>query len=116
MSELKSSVSMYTDKPSKYPRRIPAVKIAVLDTSIDSRHPFISVALKTKRIPVARSFVKNNKSPEDSFGHGTHVANLLLDVAPDAELYVAKVTEERIIPPDHSIAEVSLEDRDSGWF
>ena len=83
------------------------MKIAVLDSGIDSKHPFIKAALATKRIQVARSFVNNSNSSEDSFGHGTHVTNLLLEVAPDAELYVAKVTEDGIIPTDHNIAKVS---------
>jgi subtilisin family serine protease len=108
IAELKSTVHTYIDRPSKYPRRIPAVKIAALDTGIDLKHPFINGALKSKRIQVARSFVNNDDSPEDSFGHGTHVTKLILDVAPDAELYIAKVAKEGNIPPDHNIAKVSL--------
>ncbi len=110
IADLKSAVDKHTKKPHGYLRGIPAVKIAVLDTGIDSDHPSIKGALKIKRIQMARSFVKNDKSPEDRFGHGTHVTQLLLDVAPDAQLYVAKVAEKETIPQDHNIAEVSFED------
>jgi subtilisin family serine protease len=108
MMELKSTLHTYIEKPSEGPRPLPAVKIAVLDTGIDSKHPFINGAMKTRRIKAAKSFVNTNSSTEDTFGHGTHVAKLLLDVAPEAELYVAKVAEEGILLLDHNISKASL--------
>jgi subtilisin family serine protease len=107
IANLKSTLHTYIERGSKYPRRIPAVKIAVLDTGIDLNHPFINGALKGGRIRLAETFVNNDSTAQDCFGHGTHVANLLLNIAPDAELYVAKVAEKENIPPDHNIAKVS---------
>lgn len=71
------------------------VKIAVVDTGIDSTHPDFA-----GRIVATKSFVSN--SAEDDNGHGTHVASIVAGsgaksngkytgVAPEASLYVAKV-------------------------
>jgi subtilisin family serine protease len=85
----------------------PPVKIAVLDTGVDSKHNFIKGAVNTNRIKDRQSFVKGDSSTEDGFGHGTHVAALLLDVAPHAQIYVAKIANTGDIPSDHNIANVS---------
>jgi len=81
------------------------VKIAVLDTGIDTSHEFIKGS--RRRIKDRKSFVKDDVSIEDNDGHGTHVAALLLDVAPDAEVYIAKVATDIEIPSGHRIADVS---------
>lgn len=39
-----------------------------------------------------RSWVGDEHDCDDSCGHGTHVARILLDVAPHAELYIAKIS------------------------
>lgn len=113
MSDLKASVHTYIKKPLGYLRDEdnPPVKIAVLDTGVDSKVPFIKGAMKINRIKGLRSFVKGDESTEDGFGHGTHVTALLLNVAPDAQIYVAKVAQDENIPSDHNIAEVSLYSR-----
>lgn len=87
------------------------VKIAVLDTGLDSRHGFIKGAIATKQIKTVRSFIENDESTEDTCGHGTHVATLLLKTAPNAQLYVAKVAQTETIPLDHNIAEVKISGR-----
>jgi len=101
-----SSVHEYIEKRGKQFRKKPAVKIAVLDTGIDPEHPSIDGAVQTNRIAVAESFVNGDETIDDRFGHGTHVAKLLLDVAPDAELYVAKIANAEEIPSDHNISKV----------
>lgn len=113
MSDLTTSVHKYIEKPLGYLRDEdnPPVKIAVLDTGVDSKDPFIKGATKTNRIKALKSFVKGDESTEDGSGHGTHVAALLLNVAPDAQIYVAKVAQDINIPSDHNIAEVSLYSR-----
>ena len=82
------------------------VKIAVLDTGIDHTHNFIKAAKKQNRIKRAESFVGDGKTM-DGHGHGTHIASLLLEVAPDAQLFIARVAESGKIPSNHKIADVS---------
>ncbi|MGG4170142.1 S8 family serine peptidase [Rossellomorea vietnamensis] len=75
------------------------VKVAVLDTGIDSEHPDI-----TGQIDEAVSFVPGEEV-KDVNGHGTHVASTVLGtgagdgkhkgVAPDARLLVGKVLSDQ---------------------
>ncbi len=73
------------------------IKLAVIDTGIDDTHPDFA-----GRIKAMESFVGN--SPLDDNGHGTHVAGIAagngaksngryVGVAPEADLYVAKVLD-----------------------
>ncbi|OXS63791.1 S8 family peptidase [Rossellomorea vietnamensis] len=74
------------------------VKVAVLDTGIDSQHPDI-----TGQLDEAVSFVPGEEV-KDVHGHGTHVASTVLGtgagdgkhkgVAPDARLLVGKVLSD----------------------
>jgi hypothetical protein len=41
-----------------------------------------------------KSFLNNKKGDEDANGHGTHAASLLLRLAPNAILYVARVIDD----------------------
>lgn len=79
------------------------VKVAVLDTGIDATHEYIKKHWK-RPILGARGCRLNDAGyldflttppsaeiVEDVFGHGTHVAGIILQLAPDAELYVARV-------------------------
>lgn len=63
-------------------------KVAVIDTGIDMNHPDLKYTLGFDM------FVKSN-DVMDMYGHGTHVAGLVAGkhtgVAPDADLYIAKV-------------------------
>ncbi|KAL8718399.1 MAG: hypothetical protein Q9225_004457 [Loekoesia sp. 1 TL-2023] len=45
------------------------------------------------RIKDCRSFVPGALGNRDDIGHGTHCAALLLDLSPNADIYVARVTE-----------------------
>ena len=69
------------------------VKIAVIDSGINSRHPDLKVAGGASMIEGASAFT-------DGAGHGTHVAGVIaalnnsygvVGAAPDAELYSVKV-------------------------
>ncbi len=71
------------------------IRVAVVDTGIDSTHPDFA-----GRIKAAKSFV--DQDPADGNGHGTHVAGIVagsgaksggkyVGVAPEADLYIAKV-------------------------
>ncbi|WP_244529845.1 S8 family serine peptidase [Streptomyces wuyuanensis] len=72
------------------------VKVAVLDTGADQKHPDLA-----GRVTEAKDF-SDSGSTEDRFGHGTHVAataagsgaasnGLRKGVAPDADLLIGKV-------------------------
>jgi subtilisin family serine protease len=68
------------------------VRIAVLDTGIDLDHPIIAKC-KTS-IVECRSWVVDDTSISDVCGHGTHIASVLLKLAPWADLYVARVFKD----------------------
>lgn len=75
-----------------------AVKIAVLDSGVDDTHN----SLDSGQIVAQRNWTssKFKKSVRDVEGHGTFTASLLIDFAPDAELYVAKIAEKELCPPE----------------
>jgi subtilisin family serine protease len=86
------------------------VRIAILDTGIDIGHPSIIGAMRSKPPRIHKSmqsFVEDDGSIKDECGHGTHIAALLSRVAPQAEIYIAKVAQNQEIPPNHKIAKVS---------
>jgi subtilisin family serine protease len=93
----KEFVTNHLDSPNR------PVKIAVLDTGVDLMHP--DMEARKKQIKGRYNWV-NNQNVLDRSGHGTHTAGLLLDYAPDAELYVAKITEKELCDPG-TIAAVS---------
>lgn len=71
------------------------IKIAVLDTGVDSSHPDL-------RIAGGYSFVEGEETYEDQHGHGTHVAGIInalpngygvIGMAPEAEVYTLKVMD-----------------------
>lgn len=66
-------------------------KIAILDTGFDSQHPKLE---GNAQIADHKSFLAGfPKADEDVCGHGTHATALLMKVAPNAKLYVARVAE-----------------------
>ena len=73
------------------------VKIGVLDTGIDYKHPELA-----PNYMGGIDFINDDDDPMDDNGHGTHVAGILaaarngkgvVGVAPDAELYAVKVSD-----------------------
>lgn len=69
------------------------VKIAILGTGIDRTHGELR-AQWNKRIKWAKSWINGEASGRDSCGHGTYGASLLMKVAPEADIYVARVVKE----------------------
>ena len=55
------------------------IKIAVLDTGVDSTHPF----LKGRIINEGYNFVDGTGGPRDDHGHGTHVSGIIVDATPN---------------------------------
>jgi subtilisin len=75
------------------------VKIAVLDTGIDYKHPELARNYKE-----GYDFINKDKDPMDDNGHGTHVAGILaaakngkgiVGAAPDAQIYAIKVSDAK---------------------
>ncbi|MDO4568188.1 MAG: S8 family serine peptidase [Clostridia bacterium] len=53
---------------------LPEVIVAVIDTGVDSDHPFIM-----DRLVPGYDFVNNDSNPEDDHYHGTHVSGTIVD-------------------------------------
>ena len=72
------------------------VKIAILDTGVDGTHEQIKAALD----PKSPSIVNYKGFPDyllplrDKNGHGTHGTSMILKVAPDTHLYIARVSDD----------------------
>lgn len=70
------------------------VKVAVIDSGIDYRHPALGGGIGSGfKVVGGWDFVDNDADPMDKFGHGTHVAGIIagnspdvLGVAPEASL------------------------------
>lgn len=78
------------------PKKEDRIRIAVLNTGICMDDAFIHLKDNSRRITY-RSFVTGDPNPtvaSDLVGHGTHVAGLLLQVAPNANIYVAKISDK----------------------
>jgi len=72
------------------------VRIAILDTGLEL--PRSAMNIYKGRIMDFKDWVAGGKDANswvDSDGHGTHSAGLILKVAPEAELYVARVFEKQ---------------------
>jgi subtilisin family serine protease len=82
------------------------VKIAILDTGIDYTHPDVDACVEQVKGEYNWSNEKFVKRVDDHNGHGTFIAGLLLEYAPDAELYISKVSDGRPCSPS-IIAKVS---------
>src|SRR3569833_120567 len=100
----------------------PRIRIALLDTGIHLKHADLETERKkVKRyrsgqnfegqdiepIKTRKSFVKEDTKIWDQCGHGTHLALLLLRYAPDADLYIAKVSSNMEFNDKNSIINVS---------
>ena len=89
-----------------------AVRIAVLDTGVNKAHPAIEAGFEMERLRPDRCYSwvgENNGDVHDDHGHGTNATSLLLEVAPNADIYVAKVFIEGDVKVDEveNIAKVS---------
>jgi hypothetical protein len=87
------------------------IRIAIIDTGIDAENDItMQTALAYGSIKSCRGFAGNEEDFQDVHGHGTHIARLMLTVAPAAELYVAKIANEKTLDSSalSRIAEVLL--------
>jgi hypothetical protein len=107
MSQLQTTVQKHVSKAESSVQDHAPIKIAVLDTGVDIKHPFIKGCMKSSRIKETRSFVPGDMAIEDTCGHGTHASASILKVAPKVRIYVAKIAASGSIPQNHNIAVVS---------
>jgi len=73
------------------------VRVCVIDTGLDMAHPAVQAAKLEGRLKSVQSW---KGSTMDEYGHGTHAAELILRVAPQADLYVAKVANAKSMPSE----------------
>jgi len=119
MKEIKHFVRNYINIPRcEYHEPLPEhrsrkIRIAVIDSGVSKTDIVIKRARDTNKIRGCLNFSPGLKSSDwgDTVGHGTKVARLLMEVAPEAEVYIAKVTgqENDYVPGDqlYCIANVS---------
>jgi subtilisin family serine protease len=84
------------------------VKVAILDTGIDRDHE--SIEARETNLKGKHNFHRESqRNVPDKNGHGTFAASLILDYAPDVELYVVKIADENTLPDAKVIVKVSSE-------
>ena len=73
------------------------VKVAIIDTGVNIRHPEISNAFYTGAITddCCQGFPGRLDPKADYDGHGTHVASVLLRTANNVSLYIARVADDQ---------------------
>lgn len=93
------------DRVIKASATTPRIKVAILDTGVDVAHPTIQAC--DDRIKAVKSWLPPDRGTDegDVSGHGTHVTALLLDIAPDCDVYVAQIADTVPISP-YKIAQV----------
>ncbi|KAM0227188.1 hypothetical protein ACHAPO_011725 [Fusarium lateritium] len=78
------------------------VKIAILDTGIERGHALVEP--REESLKGKKNFYNPLQTDvADRHGHGTFTASLIMDYAPDAELYIAKIADKENTRPDASI-------------
>ncbi|KAI0198197.1 hypothetical protein F4808DRAFT_436847 [Astrocystis sublimbata] len=79
----------------------PRIRVAILDTGVDPTDKMIKGALRSSRIRDCRAFVGSRPTDHsDAYSHGTHVARLILKMAPSAEIFIAKICEGKHLDGD----------------
>jgi hypothetical protein len=97
----RSEHNHFTDKRRR------RVRIAILDTGIDFAHELVKKYRDRKQIKKTKSWIPGRPGTSDEDGHGTHAAMLLLKVAPEAELYIARIfTDNLNVTREHVAAAI----------
>src|SRR5215210_12623 len=66
------------------------VRVAVLDSGVDARHPEVRSVDGYVEVKGRESLAYETDEHEDAFGHGTACAGIIRSLAPDCELYSVK--------------------------
>ncbi|RAH47145.1 S8/S53 family peptidase [Aspergillus brunneoviolaceus CBS 621.78] len=80
------------------PPRIP-VKIAVFDTGVDQTHPDVDACIEQIKGQFNWTNEKFPRLVDDYNGHGTFITSLLMEYCPDAEIYIAKISDGKPSSP-----------------
>jgi len=70
------------------------VRIAILDSGVDSTHPEMIAAMQDGTIAKYKGFPDSLHPICDLKGHGTHGTSVLIKTAPTATIYVARVADD----------------------
>lgn len=88
-------------------------RIAVLDTGFDPDAAFFQGEGRYDRLEPSGTHWKDwvewgNETPKDSDGHGTHLVSLIMQIAPEADIFVARVFKDtqNLANTSVSVAEV----------
>ena len=89
------------------------IQIAVLDTGCVDRSAFFNIPLRRRRLGKFKDWVANSSERTDSDGHGTHLASLIMRIAPAANVHIARVASNcsELSHASENVAEVWLR----GW-
>ncbi|ETS76363.1 hypothetical protein PFICI_11750 [Pestalotiopsis fici W106-1] len=72
-----------------------SVRVAVLDTGCDTCAAFFQPFESARQIAKWRDFAGESSEPVDEEGHGTHCTSLVMKMAPEAEIYLARIAKRR---------------------
>ncbi|UKZ56832.1 hypothetical protein TrVGV298_010676 [Trichoderma virens] len=86
--------------PDDFTEQSQRVKVCIIDSGIDKEHRIIKQAIEKGKIKKTKSFKGDRNDIDDKTGHGTHIAELLTTLAPEAAVYVAKVAISGTMPPE----------------
>ena len=68
--------------------------IAIIDTGIDYNHPDLGGGFgEGKTVIGGYDFIDNDSDPMDELGHGTHIAGIVLNIAPNSKLLAYRVVD-----------------------
>lgn len=73
------------------------VKVAVIDSGINLKFPITKSVKKSIGIGYRNDKVYHHRNINDEIGHGTKICDIILSIAPDVELYIAKIFDKRLI-------------------
>ncbi|GJC88682.1 hypothetical protein ColLi_11520 [Colletotrichum liriopes] len=87
-----------------------APRVAILDTGFDEEAVFFSSPGRKRKIKGWRDWVAGSPNPVDENGHGSHTTAIVMKVAPDATIYVARIAKDRstLRNATQAIAEVRI--------
>jgi len=86
------------------------IRIAVLDTGFDCKSPFFQFRDRRSRLGrhCWKDWVEDSPVPKDIDGHGTHIVGLVMRIAPQADVFVARVAQNKtgLLAASDIVAEV----------